>query len=730
MASTEMQQLMQLLGIGTEYVDAAKVLVTVPENDRIDVLKAIVPDLSDQGVSSALKKLEWEQNYRLLPPVCIARVGQRVEFPLNIPRTCAVSTLHWRIQLEDGGLIEGPLDCREGATDDNIVNGVYRNFIVSIESPLPAGYHHLEIVGLDERDGARMPLIVAPAKCYRQQPLLDQRKLFGLSVQLYSLRSFRNWGIGDFTDLKNFITRAAAEGIDIVGLNPLHALFPANPQAFSPYSPSNRSFINVMYIDPQAVAEYDHCGEAKALVESESFQVGLQELRATENVDYSGAASCKFRVLEILFENFAQNHLASDSERAAAYNQFLEEQGAALEQHAVYDALHEYFFNQDMALWGWPVWPEGYRNPNSPQVRKFTAANSARVEYFKYLQWCAFGQLKLAQQAALDGGMAVGIYLDLAVGNDPSGSEAWANQRLFCDRSSAGAPPDELATKGQDWGFKPTDPQAMREDAYKLFACNIRANMRYSGAVRFDHCVSLMRLWWVPAGNSPREGAYVEYPIDEIIGVLALESHRSQCMVIGEDMGTVPEELPRIMDENAIYGYRVLYFETEPDDMVPPDRYPERALATINTHDMSPLISWWDLSDLKLREQLDILDDPQIVKELTREREHEKQLLLNALHRHGHLEHALHVKDVPTMTREINQAIHLFLASSNSAIMVSQLEDWMDMHTPVNVPGTHLEHKNWQRKMDQSIDGFFSRADNIALLDSVLHTRNQVLVTP
>ena len=725
MSSVDLLHLTHACGISTEYLDAADVLVTIPESDRVDVLNTIVPDLSERGVSAALKSLEWEKKHRLLPPVCIARSGQTLEFRLNIPASFDPAELKWRIQLEKGEFLDGLLHCREFETDPSGVDGSYQQLLAAIDATLPEGYHQLEIVGVDEPGSSQMPLIVVPAQCYQQPPLLDNRKLFGFSMQLYSARSSRNWGMGDFTDLKNFVRRAATEGVDIVGLNPLHALFPANPLAFSPYSPSNRAFVNVMYIDPQAVAEYDDCDEAKALVESDAFQARLTELRAKDDVDYSWVAQCKFRVLKILFTDFEANHLPRNSARAIAYRKFVEEQGSALQSHAIYDALHEYFLNQDEGMWGWPVWPEEYRDPHSTEVENFAAVHRDKVEYFKYLQWCAFDQLEAAQQEALDGGMAIGIYLDLAVGNNAGGSEAWANQELFCFGANSGAPPDELATQGQDWGFPPFEPRALRANAYDLFARNLRANMRCAGGVRFDHCVSLMRLWWIPAGKSAREGAYVNYRIDELTGVLALESHRNRCMVIGEDLGTVPEQLPKFMDETAIYCYRVLYFEMEHEKLVPPECFPERALVTITTHDLSPLASWWELSDLDLRQKLDILDDPQVVEQLRREREHEKQLLLNALHHYGYLEHFKRTDEVPEMTREINEAVHLFLASSRAAIMISQLEDWMDMHSPVNVPGTDLEYNNWQRKMDQSNDDFFDREENTSLLNRIAQVRSQ-----
>jgi 4-alpha-glucanotransferase len=249
--------------------------------------------------------------------------------------------------------------------------------------------------------------------------------------------------------------------------------------------------------------------------------------------------------------------------------------------------------------------------------------------------------------------------------------------------------------------------------------------MVHAGAVRFDHCVSLLRLWWIPKGESAHHGAYVHYDIDEFTGLLALESHRNQCMMVGEDLGTVPDELPKIMEDNAIYCYRVLYFEFEGDRMVPPESYPNHALATLNTHDVAPLVSWWQGSDIALRRELGVINDADQVSILKQQRNHHKQLVLNAMHHYGYLDDYKIVDQVPEMTPQLNTAIHSYLASSNAAMMLSQLEDWMDMQSPVNVPGTFREYKNWQRKLSQSIEGFFVSSENQQRLATINRIRGK-----
>lgn len=320
--------------------------------------------------------------------------------------------------------------------------------------------------------------------------------------------------------------------------------------------------------------------------------------------------------------------------------------------------------------------------------------------------------------------MAVGIYLDLAVGVDLNGSEVWANQSSFCTRASAGAPPDELARSGQDWGFPPLVPRHLRESAYRLFIEGLRANMATCGAVRYDHAVSLLRLWWIPSSGGAAEGAYVSYPLEDLLGVLALESERNHCLVIGEDLGTVPEELTEVMERNHLYSYRVLYFEKGKKTMIPPAEYPREAVATVTTHDLPPLASWWDGSDIDLRAELGLLGDPDTIAEMRVTREGDRQHMLDALVAAGCWDGEPDAQGVPEMSTALNGAVHRFLALSRSAVMLAQAEDLMGMVSPVNVPGTFEEHRNWQRKLRWPIEGLFQRNHVAALCTAMREARS------
>ncbi|WP_083928394.1 4-alpha-glucanotransferase [Marinobacterium rhizophilum] len=717
MPVSELSKLTSFYGIGSGYAGFGNRHVAISEQSQRNVLGSIHCELAEHDATLESSTDFQARQKEILPPVCIVRNNQSVSFTVNIAHTDTADHWEWRVTTEQGETFSGALVVSESALPSNGASseaGLPTRLAV-LQRTFLEGLHHLQL--FDERGQCRaeMKLIVAPAQCFRPKSLISGKKIFGLSVQLYSVRSERNWGIGDFSDLKRLVLESAPCGVDIIGVSPLHALFPANPLAFSPYSPSNRAFLNIFYIDPETVLEFATCAAARERFASAAFQNDLRAMRETDHVDYARVAQGKKIFFELLFDEFKQRHLNRGTSRDRAYRAYLGEQGEALRLHATYDALHEYFFSQSVEWWGWPVWPQAFRNPQSEAVLQFAQSHRDRIEYYQYLQWCATEQLQAVQSTAENCAMEVGLYLDLAVGVDPAGSEAWSNQALFCFDATVGAPADELAPEGQNWGFPPFRPCELRASGYDLFVKNIRANMRHAGAVRFDHCVALSRLWWVPKGKAAKDGAYVHYDLNELIGLLALESQRNHCLVIGEDLGTVPEELPAVMLANAMYCYRVLYFERSGDQIVPPEHYPEMAVATINTHDVAPLASWWSLSDIELRRDLNVIVGAEAIEQLCLDRARHKQLMLDALYQKGFIPKPLVAGEIPDLTRDLVDAIHLYLASSRAAIVISQLEDWQGMESAVNVPGTCDEYKNWQRKLEQPVEGFFDIADNANL---------------
>jgi 4-alpha-glucanotransferase len=523
--------------------------------------------------------------------------------------------------------------------------------------------------------------------------------LWGIAVQLYALRSAGNWGMGDFRDLREVVELTAQRGGALVGLNPLHALFPADPAHISPYSPSNRHFLNVLYVCVPEVPEFAECAAARKLVESAAFRARLEQLRATANVDYAGVAAAKFSVLRLLYEQFRTTELLAGTPRAAAFQRFVAECGEGLRLHAVYDAIHAQLRAQSSQYWGWPSWPEKFQDPHATSVARFAREHEVEVNYFLYLQWLAEEQLHAVQQMARQHGMAIGLYGDVAVGANPGGSETWSNRKLYLQGASVGAPPDELALKGQDWGIPPQDPSELQLQAYQPFIEMVRNAMRPVAALRLDHVMTLFRLWWVPRGLNATHGAYVHYPLTDLMAILALESVRNHCMVIGEDLGTVPEEVRVAMEHSQAYHYKVLLFEKWLDGRFKtPDEYIPAALATVTTHDLPTLRGWWDGADIALRDRLDLYPNEQIKHDLHQLRGQELRAMMQALTEQG-LWHWQTHEPLPPYSPALARAIHAYLGLSRANLAMLQIEDLIGMADPVNVPGTHQEHANWQRKV-------------------------------
>jgi 4-alpha-glucanotransferase len=458
------------------------------------------------------------------------------------------------------------------------------------------------------------------------------------------------------------------------------------------------------------VPEFNECARARARVDEPQFVSRLQALRSASLVDYRGVADLKFEVLELLFRDFCDRHLSAGTERASEFRAFVAAGGALLQSHARFDALDQYFRATLATASGWMSWPEEYHDVNGAAARQFAATRPLQVEFYLYLQWLAHEQLTGAQALARELAMPIGLYGDYAVGSNPSGSETWVDQASYRMGAEIGAPPDPLALKGQGWGIPPQDPFAMENQRLLGFVQLIRNNMRYYGALRLDHVMSLFRLWWVAAGDSPTEGAYVHYPLQHLLTVLALESARAGCLVVGEDLGVVPDEMRRAMPEFGLYQYKVLLFEKDGGRFRRPDEFVPRALGTVTTHDMPTLRAYWEGRDIELRRRLHLYPSTDIENDVLRERERDRVSLLDALREQG-LSPASPASPAEPFTSELAKALHVYLARSHTILVALQIEDLLGMVDPVNVPGTDREYPNWQRKLTSDIEDMVTRPD-------------------
>jgi (1->4)-alpha-D-glucan 1-alpha-D-glucosylmutase len=715
--------LRRLRGVEREFTDFRGQTRQVSDETVLAVLAAMGHTVHDEAAlrreAEAVDELEW---VRVLPPVVVLRGDRHVPLSFIAP---LLPSIRWRVELEDGHVVEDvAAPGGMAVVGERGVRGLWYKR-VALELPeLPVGYHRLTVMKADGSHLAGTPLIVAPERCYEPESVRQGGRPWGPAVQLYTLRSERNWGIGDFTDLAGFIDGVAALGADLVGLNPLHALFPADPHLSSPYSPASRNFLNVLYIDPEAVPEFADCAEARRLVATPEFQAHLERLRGAEFVDYPGVAACKLEVLRHLFENF---RIQASTRRLLGFDKFVKNGGEELEKLALFYALQAHFAAQGN-VGGWPAWPEAYRAPNNPAVTAFRDAEPEAVEFHMWLQWVAAEQLAAAESRARAAGMSVGLYRDLAVGVNGGGAEAWADAALYTHGATVGAPPDPLALQGQDWGIPPMRPDELRERAYEPFIRLLRANMGRGGALRIDHVMVLFRLWWVPRGKTSAEGAYVYYRLNELMAIVALESQRHHCLVIGEDLGTVPPQIRQAMPAHGLYSYRVFFFEKGADGRFRrPRDYPPHALVTVATHDLPPLASWWAGTDIDLRASLGLYPDTALANAARVERAEDRLRILEALEDTGLLPPGARGPDGAPgpLTRALAAAIQLYLAQSPAALMVVQPEDWLHMDSPVNVPGTSDEYPNWGRKLTEDWQALLARPDVLELARKIRTVRGR-----
>jgi len=524
-------------------------------------------------------------------------------------------------------------------------------------------------------------------------------------VQLYSLRSSRNWGIGDFRDLMALVVAASRRGIDVIGLNPLHALFPARPTLCSPYSPASRQFLNTLYIAPESIPEYDQCDLARAIVAGKNFQATLERLRESKLVDYEAVSRCKDEILRLLFAEFEKDPF---SERQSKFDVYSRKLGQALENLAIYYAIdHEQCTAGRRG--GWRNWDAAYQDPDSAAVAEFAESHDGDIRYYKYLQWITSQQLAAVESAAKSAGMTIGCYRDLAVGVDGAGPDTWMDQALYVSGVNIGAPPDALAADGQDWCMPPMNPRVMHERAYQPFIDLLRANMVEGGALRMDHVMALQRMWWVPDGLRASDGVYVKNYLNDLMAIVALESQRCRCLVIGEDLGTVPQEIRQSMRDIGMYSYKVMVFELDETGRCrKPGDYPTRSVVTVTTHDMPPIAGVWSESDIKARQRIGFLAEGKPASNVINVRRTEKRRILEALQREcPRKEQGVQHDDVMNSLRpEILDAIQMYAARSSASLMLVRAEEWLGEEEPFNLPGTDQEYPNWRRKLDVDLVSF------------------------
>ncbi len=715
--STLLATLAERVGIAADYYDIHGVRHVTADHTKRALLQSMGFAVdSPEAIANAIRDWDDAPWRRPCDPVRILR-----EEEAGAPILCCFAAedgrerstvVQWQVRNEAGELV---VDEKIGpgltASEVKFVQG-HRHVRVELPAPqgLPVGYYQLTVKadGLVGGSTGSMRLVVAPSRCYVPPALESGRRFWGLALQLYSLSSGRNWGCGDFTDLKQVVEWAGKSlGAGLIGLNPLHAIRNSAPHNTSPYAPLNRLALNELYIDLERLPEFYASEDAQKQYRKPEFQAKLQAMRAARRVDYDAIAAAKRTILDLAYRQFLKDgytgvepNLEPKTARAKLLERFIEAEGEALELYAIFQTVEDERRIIQSKTATWHEWPVQLRSPGSA-VREYAKRHRKRIRFFQYVQWLASEQLTEASRLADQMGMPVGLYNDLALGAERNGAESWIYQSVLALDAECGAPPDDFALEGQNWGLPPVNPVALRASGYELFIQLLRRNMRYGGAIRLDHVMALCRLFWIPRGKPASEGTYVRYPFEELLAIVALESVRSNTLVIGEDLGTVPDHVREQLAKARVLSYRVFYFERRGDGAwKAPNDYPQQALAVVTTHDLATLTGFWSGEDLQVRAGLGLLGDDASRRKAMDERLQDKRRILVALKQEGLLPSGMgdDPATVTAMTPALCRAIHTYLARTPSWVVLANLEDGLEEFSQTNMPGTVETHPNWNRK--------------------------------
>ena len=704
--------LSERLGIFPYYWDIGGVQHWTTHEDRVKILSVLgYPAETDEQASDQLSRLNRHAALEVCPPVIVLRPGQTPVIPLRVPQPLDGGP-HFELLLENGASLLGKWQLQqlqqiEACEIDGSVISVLRFELPRI---LSLGYHSVKIKFDHLSTEHETLLMIAPEQCYLPAADLPRRtrKMWGISAQLYRLSKGTAFGVGDFGQLAALCETVADAGGDFVGLNPLHSLSAAGETEISPYSPSSRVAVNPIYLDIASAART--LGYA---VPRKKKYVAPKD----GQIDYAAAQAEKQAVCEKFYEKFFAERPGTAKKPNPAWAQFEEfrlRSGQALQRYAVFCALHAQFRKSDPSIWGWHLWPVEFHHPASEAVVAYAEQHEREIGFHLFVQWLCAAQLQGIRARCAELGMGIGLYLDIALGSRSGGADSWMYQELYASGVSMGAPPDELAPQGQDWGLPPMIPQALRASRFASFIAAVRTTMQYAGAVRIDHVMSLFRLYWV---TGPGSGAYVKYPLEELVAIVSIESVRNRTIVIGEDLGTVPDEVRAAMQAHAILSYKVFIFMKDMGGSFhPASEYPSRALVTASTHDLPTMRGFFTGWDMIVRERLN-LHEPEVLDRLRSGRDRDRREILALFKRLGNLDW-LHAEGIPRAMSNnpdahfgnnaaldaLSESVHSCMADTDCLMMAVQLEDICGEFDQVNLPGTVHEHPNWRIAFPVSVD--------------------------
>lgn len=674
-------RLARAMGIATSYVGQTKDYHEIDDDALVAILGAMHVDASDDAaVKASMRALRARRRGRLVAPTLLHVAGTR---DTAVITTGILDVPVVDITLEDGEAYKGELrveslrDSRIRSAGDSFVSTVS----VVIPEDLPVGYHTLHVrVGARTQDAT---LISAPATIEEPEGMRGTQ-LWGWMAQLYSIRSAHSWGVGDFEDLRTLLVDAKRRtNADFVLINPVHAGEPVSPLSPSPYLPVSRRFVNFTYIRPESIAEYERLDD-RTRTAIDQLRDQTEPLNGdAQLIDRDAMWRAKMRALWLLFK------AGRDERRQDSFDRFKRSAGADLDAYASWCLCYD--------KWGVPTddpgnWQRAL-GPDADAVMALRAQYADTFDFYRWLEWVATDQLRQAQIQARQAGMVLGIMSDMAVGVHPRGADIWAHPEGFVRGVSVGAPPDYFNQQGQDWSQPPLNPAELANSGYRLYRDMVHGMFAQAGAVRIDHILGLFRLWWIPQGATPTKGAYVHYDAEIMLGILAIEARRAHGIVVGEDLGVVPDSVERSLERHRVLGCTVEWFEQQDGVFRAPRTWRSNALASVNTHDLPPAAGYLAYEQVTIREQLHLLTMP--VEQFMQSQVDEHNAMLRMLVDGGFLDPAM-LDDEQAHVQQIVEALYRALKSAPSRLLAASITDAVGETRAQNQPGTNNEYPNWR----------------------------------
>lgn len=718
-----LERLCAVCRLATTYRDEAGQCHQVEYPPLKELLSALGVAADTEAVRQEhLVRIESAKAKRILPPVQVVREGN-APFGIEVRHTALAHQQHyaWVLQLEDGGRQQGRFCLAElNSTGDNP-----RHSLLLLPEVPPQGYHRF---ALHTTDAKRQPLaemlfIVAPAACYQPESLQQGQRSWGYAVQLYALRSTRNWGIGDFTDLLRVLDFAAHSGAGMLSLNPLHALFPGAPTYCNPELPSTRLFLNILYLDVEAIPDLGECREAQERIAEEAFQARLRALRAKKTVDYAAVAAVKLEILGLLYTCFRSTHMEHNSEYATQFRQFCAEQGDELSLQTLYEALQVWLVTEKAQVQDWLAWPKPFRAPTSATVAAFGAEHEEQVTFYAYLQWQAWNQLAAAGDRAFRLGLPVGLCQELAGEVARGGGESWGQQELFALKIKLGASPGAMCPQRYYTDSSPWRPDILEHQGYAPFIRLLRQNMRFAGALHID-LNHLLQPYWIARDSAVNTGTYAQYSTQDMLGILALESQRNRCLVIGAGAELIQDELSKECMALGILDYRSFYIEKVADGgFKAPAQIAEQTLLTATTATLPTLAAYWQGLDLEEKGKLGPHCHGSRHEQRIAARAADRAFLLMALKKEQLLPPDLSVQPIsaPEMTLELALAFYRYLVRTPARLLSVYLEDIFGQSVQISLPGCTAECSDWRHKLSLELE-LWSRDPRVQAFVAALGT--------